>query len=118
MKRAVRRGTYQIGQYLAGMKEKTLGFDDLRKMLNRLRLFKDSYLLFIRDYSAPFSNNPSVRDLRHCKTKQKVSGCYRAWQGLTNYCKTRSLSATARKRGLPCLQAIRHCSLFPIPAEL
>jgi len=101
--------------YLAGMKEKSLGFDELRKMVNRLNAFKDSYLLFMRDYSAPFSNNQSERDLRHCKTKQKVSGCYRAWQGLTDYCKIRSLTDTARKRHGYVLLAIRRCLDCPIP---
>jgi hypothetical protein len=85
--------------YLAEMKEKTLGFHELRKMTNRLREFKDTYMLFIRDYTAPFTNNQSERDLRHCKIKQKVSGCYRAWHGLLDYCKIRSITDSARKRG-------------------
>ena len=102
-------------RYLAGMREKSLGFDELRKMVNRLSSFKDSYLLFMRDYTAPFSNNQSERDLRHCKTKQKVSGCYRAWQGVLDYCKIRSLTGTAKKRGLNILHAIRSCSVISVP---
>jgi transposase len=98
--------------YLAGMKAKTIGFDELRRMVNRLRAFKDAYLLFIRDYTAPFTNNQSERDLRHCKTKQKVSGCYRAWRGLLDYCKIRSLTDTATKRGLNVLAAIRSSALL------
>jgi len=104
--------------HLAGMKEKTLGFDALRKMVNRLRDFKDTYMLFMRDYTAPFTNNQSERDLRHCKVKQKVSGCYRAWQGLLDYCKIRSLTDTARKRGVNVLHAIRSCLSSTRPAEL
>ena len=68
--------------YLEGMKEKTLGYDELRKMVNRLKGYKDAYMLFMRNYTAPYTNNQAERDLRHCKVKQKVSGCYRAWQGL------------------------------------
>jgi len=97
--------------YLTGMHKKTIGFDELRKMVNRLRGFKDAHLLFMRDYTAPFTNNLSERDLRHCKVKQKVSGCYRAWQGLLDYCKIRSLTDTAKKRGLNVLFAIRSCLL-------
>ena len=100
---------------LAGMKKNTLGFDDLRKMVNRLRGCKDPYLLFMRDYAAPFTNNLSERDLRHCKIKQKSSGCYRAWHGLLDHCKIRSLTGTARKRGLNVLLAIQQCLGRSIP---
>jgi transposase len=84
---------------LSQMRKKTLGFDELRRMLKRLRTHKDAYMLFMRDYEAPFTNNQAERDLRHCKTKQKVSGCYRSWKGLLDYCKIRSLTDTTRKRG-------------------
>jgi hypothetical protein len=97
--------------YLAGMKEKTIGFDELRRMVNRLKGFKDAHLLFMRDYTAPFTNNQSERDLRHCKIKQKISGCYRAWQSLLDYCKIRSFTDTANKRGVNSLLAIRSCLL-------
>ena len=83
---------------LASMNEKTFGYDEQRKMVARLNSYKDSYLLFIRNYDAPFTNNQAERDLRHCKTKQKVSGCYRSWQGIQDYCKIRSLLGTAKKR--------------------
>ena len=98
---------------LGTMRKKTIGSDELRKMVNRLRNYKDSYLLFIRDYAAPFTNNQAERDLRHCKTKQKISGCYRSWQGLLDYCKIRSLIDTTRKRGLDVMFALRAC--FPLP---
>ena len=97
--------------YLAQLTEKTLGHSELRKMLNRLREYKGSYLLFMRNYSAPFTNNQAERDLRHCKIKEKVSGCYRAWQGLLDYCKIRSLLATAVKRGLNLIPVLRLSSL-------
>lgn len=48
--------------------------DELRKILERLREYKDSYLLFMKKYAAPFTNNQAERDLRPCKGKQKVSG--------------------------------------------
>ena len=67
------------------LKEKELGYDELRRMLKRLTQYKDCYLLFIRDYRAPFTNNLAERDLRPCKTKQKVSGCFRSWAGIERY---------------------------------
>jgi transposase len=96
-------------QQLLIMKPKTLGYDELRRMVNRLRDYKDSYLLFLRDYTAPFTNNQAERDLRHCKTRQKVSGCFRSWHGLRDYCKIRSLTGTSIKRGLNPLRALRAC---------
>ena len=76
----------------------TFGWDELRRMVNRLEKHKDNYLLFIRDYDAPFTNNLAERDLRHCKTRQKVSGCFRTWLGVLDYCKIRSVLDTAKKR--------------------
>jgi hypothetical protein len=102
---------------LETMRKKTIGYDELRKMVKRLRDFKDSYFLFIRDYTAPFTNNQAERDLRHCKTKQKISGCYRSWQGLLDYCKIRSFIDTTRKRGLDVMFALR-ARFAPPPAEL
>ena len=100
------------------VRPKTLGYDELRKMIKRLQNHKDAYMLFLRDYGAPFTNNQAERDLRHCKTKQKVSGCYRSWQGLLDYCKIRSLTDTTRKRGGDVLAALRDCFFSAIPAEM
>jgi transposase len=102
---------------LSQMRKKTLGYDELRRMVKRLKTYKDAYMLFMRDYEAPFTNNQAERDLRHCKTKQKVSGCYRSWQGLLDYCTIRSLTDTTRKRGGDVLAALRECFLSPITAE-
>ena len=95
------------------MQANSFGYDELRRMINRLEKYKDNYLLFIRDYEAPFTNNQAERDLRHCKTKQKVSGCFRSWQGVLDYCKIRSLLATAMKRGENLLASLS--SLWKIP---
>ncbi|MGL5513799.1 MAG: IS66 family transposase, partial [Sporomusa sp.] len=57
---------------LAGMKIKSFGSEELLRMTNRLTKHKDNYMLFIRNYTAPFTNNQAERDLRHCKTKQKI----------------------------------------------
>jgi transposase len=98
----VRTGKHQ----LENMPPKSFGYNELRRMVNRLENHKDHYLLFIRNYDAPFTNNQAERDLRHCKTKQKVSGCFRSWQGVLDYCKIHSLLATAEKRGENLLDAL------------
>ena len=84
---------------LGSMPQKTFGRDELRRMVARLEKHKDNYMLFMRNYKAPFTNNQAERDLRHCKTRQKVSGCFRSWQGVLDYCKIRSFLSTAKKRG-------------------
>ena len=101
---------------LVGMEEKTFGYDELRRMVNRLEKYKDSYLLFMREYEAPFTNNEAERDLRHCKTRQKVSGCFRSWQGVLDYCRIRSLLATAKKRRKNLLDTLASLFSEPIPA--
>ncbi len=97
------------GQIALGMlKSKELGHHELRKMLNRLTEFKDNYLLFICDYRAPFTNNLAERDLRPCKTKQKVSGCFRSWAGMQTFTRIRSFISTLNKRGFHLLDSISY----------
>jgi len=108
----LRLGRTQLGN----MPTKSFGFDELRRMVNRLENYKDNYLLFMRDYDAPFTNNLAERDLRHCKTKQKVSGCFRSWQGVLDYCKIRSLLSTAQKRGENLFDALSRVLLQRLPA--
>jgi len=75
-----------------------LGFDEFRRMLNRLLNHKDNYLLFIRDYKAPFTNNLAERDLRAEKTKEKVSLLFQSWEGIRRHTKVRSFISTLKKR--------------------
>ena len=93
---------------LGMLKAKELGHHELRKMLNRLAEFKDNYLLFICDYRAPFTNNLAERDLRPCKTKQKVSGCFRSWAGMQTFTRIRSFISTLNKRGFHLLDSISY----------
>jgi hypothetical protein len=96
------RGRGDFGQ----MKKGDFGYDELRVMLNRLTDFKDCYLLFIRNYKAPWSNNLAERDLRPEKTKEKVSLLFRSWNGIKNHVKIRSFLSTAKKRGIDLFSAI------------
>jgi len=98
------------------MPSKAFGYDPLRCMVNRLADYKDSYLLFIRDFEAPFTNNEAERDLRPYKTKQKISGCFRSWQGVLDYCKIRSFLAIAKKRGCNLFDTLASLFILPLPA--
>ena len=92
---------------LSAMGSTDFGYKEFKPVLKRLREYKDAYLLFIRNYKAPFTNNQAERDLRPCKTKQKVSGCFRSWEGIVCYAKIRSFFSTARKRKVDLLNAVK-----------
>lgn len=76
------------------------------KLLKRLKKYKENHILFIRDFSLPFDNNPSENDIRVFKIKTKVSGCFRSKEGLENFANILSVVKTARKRGLTVLDVI------------
>ncbi len=78
------------------------------KLLNRLKKYKDNHLQFIFDFCMPFSNNLSERDLRHVKTKQKISGSFNSIQGLQNYLDIKSIIGTCKKQGLDYYNIIRN----------
>ena len=101
---------------LESMPPKSFGHDELRRMVNRLEKHKDNYMLFMRNYKAPFTNNQAERDLRHCKTRQKVSGCFRSWQGVLDYCKIRSFLSTAKKRGQNLVASLTGIFINVVPA--
>jgi hypothetical protein len=86
------------GDIVLGSQGDNYIYEQLRPVLSRLRKYKDSYMLFIRNYKAPFTNNQAERDLRPCKTKQKVSGCFRSWNGLVCFAIIRSFLSTMHKR--------------------
>jgi len=96
------QGRLQHGQ----MRKNELGYKEFNAMLNRLTKYKDNYLLFIRDYKAPFSNNLSERDLRAEKTKEKVSLLFRSWKGINIHAQIRSFVSTMKKRNMDLFSGI------------
>lgn len=70
------------------------------RLLNRLKKYKENHLLFIYDFSVPFDNNLSERDLRHVKSKIKISGCFRSLEGLQNYLNVKSIIGTCKKKSI------------------
>lgn len=71
-----------------------------KKLLNRLQKYKENHLLFLYDFSMPFDNNLSERDLRHVKTKQKISGYFNSMKGIKNYLDIKSIIGTCKKQKL------------------
>jgi transposase len=82
-----------------------------RNLLDRFRDHPDSILAFMRDFAVPFDNNQSERDLRMMKLRQKISGTFRSFDALVNFCRIRGYISTAKKNGLNALDALHRVFL-------
>lgn len=79
---------------------------DEASLLRRMEKYKANHLLFLLDFDVPFDNNMSERDLRKCKTRQKMSGGFRSSDGLDMFCRILSFIETAKRRNLCPFSAI------------
>lgn len=72
----------------------------------RLSKNKTEILRFMFDFSVPFDNNGSERDLRMLKLQQKISGCFRTTSGAITFCRIRSYLSSVKKQGRGLLTSI------------
>jgi transposase len=87
-----------------------------RNLLERLRDYENDVLRFMDEKDVPFTNNQGENDLRMTKVQQKISGCFRAFEGAIAFCRCRSYISTCRKQGVSSSQALRMLFDGKIPA--
>ncbi len=75
-------------------------------LLRRLREHTGDVLRFLSDSEVPFTNNLTEQAVRMPKVKQKISGCFRTFDGAAAFCTIRSYLETLRKQRIDLLQAL------------
>ena len=75
-------------------------------LLLRLDNYADDVLRFATDFTVPFDNNLSERDVRMVKIAQKISGGFRSKEGAEAFLAFRSYLSTAAKQGVNRLEAL------------
>jgi transposase len=75
-------------------------------LILRLEQYMHQVLEFAFNPIIPFTNNQAERDLRHCKIKQKVSGCFRSVEGAHCYATIMSAISTLKKQSYDVFQSL------------
>jgi transposase len=75
-------------------------------LLERLKKYETSVLLFAKDAFVPFTNNRAERDIRMNKVKQKISGSFRSELYAKAYCRISSYLKTMHNQGINPMMAL------------
>ena len=76
-------------------------------LMNRMEKYRHNHLLFLYDFSVPFDDNISERDLRKAKNRQKMAGGFRKESGHEMYCNIMSIIETLKKRKMDIIENIK-----------
>jgi transposase len=77
-----------------------------RNLLERLINYEDDVLRFMSDPEVPFTNNQGENDIRMTKVQQKLSGCFRSWEGAEIFCRVRGYLSSCQKHGVSSSEAM------------
>ena len=80
---------------------------DEKTLLNRMEKYSHNHLLFLHDFSVPFDDNISERDLRKAKNRQKMAGGFRKESGHKMYCSIMTMIETLKKRKMGIIENIK-----------
>jgi transposase len=75
-------------------------YDEERRLINRMKEFKEEHLRFFTDFRVPFGNNDAERDVGLYKNKMRVSGAFRSDRGADDTMRILSVISTAIKQGI------------------
>jgi len=75
--------------------------------LERLRGCEHDALRFMDVQNVSFTNNQGENDIRMTKVRQKISDCFRSFEGASTFCRCRSYISTCRKQGFSASAALR-----------
>lgn len=76
-------------------------------LLNRMEKYSHNHLLFLHNFSVPFNDNISERDLRKAKNRQKMAGGFRKESGQKMYCSIMTIIETLKKREMGSIENIK-----------
>jgi len=81
--------------------------DEERRLINRLKEYKNNHLLFMYDFKIPFTNNRAEADIRPVKRKLNI-GIFRSKLGAKYYLEIRSFISTFLKNNKNVFQGIKN----------
>ena len=80
---------------------------DEQTLINRMEKYSHNHLLFLHNFSVPFDDNISERDLRKAKNRQKMAGGFRKESGNKMYCSIMTVIETLKKRNMGIIENLK-----------